>query len=185
MERMGRPWRRPCKLVIKLTTALLEVLMMDPTEATRATSLLIAWIPKAHWTKIILKIAKDNISEWEARFLRKVRCNVFLSFLRFIMSEFSSVISVSLPIHEPQCFTPYTTFPKKGVVYGMDSEKNESSFSRALQASAITEELLPGEAKSRHLQLNTSECLANLISEEAAVTVTSDTGTLTGVNIPL
>ena len=44
---------------------------------------------------------------------------------------------------------------------------------------------MPGEAKSRHLQLNTSECLANLISEEAAVTVTSDTGTLTGVNIPL
>ena len=43
MERMGRPWRRTRKLVIKLSTALLEVLMMDPTEATRAAYLLTAW----------------------------------------------------------------------------------------------------------------------------------------------
>ena len=33
------------------------------------------------------------------------------------------------------------------------------------------------------MQLNTSECLANLINEEAAFTVTSDTGHLTGVDI--
>ena len=43
MEWVGRPWRRPHKLVIKLSTALLEVPMTDPTEATRATSLLTAW----------------------------------------------------------------------------------------------------------------------------------------------
>lgn len=42
-------------------------------------------MPKAHWTKIILKIVKDNISEWEARFLRNVHCNVSLSFLRLII----------------------------------------------------------------------------------------------------
>lgn len=41
-------------------------------------------MPKAHWTKI-LKIAKDNISEWEARFLRNVHCNVSLSFLSLII----------------------------------------------------------------------------------------------------
>lgn len=42
-ERMGRHWMRVPRLAIKLSRALLEVLMPDLIEATRATSLLTAW----------------------------------------------------------------------------------------------------------------------------------------------